>query len=159
MSQDFVWDGRKIYLSALQETSGLALCSELVLWASLYLERHAVADAGKRSCSTIDGQVCWKSNGRFTFCRPRKNNLLFSVSACSKQTEVCRFHFLFAGNKWNLLFPCLIFLLYKTQTTYPIPTLSHVHTQHSKQFIHSTLWKPCTHVYTPHQATYIPQTG
>jgi hypothetical protein len=42
-----------------------------------------------------------------------------------------------------LLFPCLIFLLSKTQTTYPIPTLSHVHTQHSKQFIHST------YIHTP----------
>jgi hypothetical protein len=45
-----------------------------------------------------------------------------------------------------------------TKTTYPTLILSHVHTphtQHFKQFRHSTLWKPCTHVHTPHQVTHI----
>ncbi len=54
--------------------------------------------------------------------------------------------------------PCLIFLTSMTKTTYPIPTLSHVHTlhaQHSKQFKYPTLRKPCTHVHTPtRQPTY-----
>jgi hypothetical protein len=29
----------------------------------------------------------------------KENKPMFSVSACSKQTEVCRFRFLFAENK------------------------------------------------------------
>jgi hypothetical protein len=32
----------------------------------------------------------------------KENKLLFSVPVCSKQTEVCRFRFLFAANKTNL---------------------------------------------------------
>jgi hypothetical protein len=31
----------------------------------------------------------------------KKNKLPFPVSVCSKQTEVCRFHFTFTLNKWN----------------------------------------------------------
>jgi hypothetical protein len=32
------------------------------------------------------------------------NKLLYSVSICIKQMEVCCFHFTFAANKWKLPF-------------------------------------------------------
>jgi hypothetical protein len=55
----------------------------------------------------------------------------------------------------------LKFSVSMTQNYLPILTLSHVrtpHTQHCKQIRHSTSWKPCTYVYTTHQATYITPT-
>jgi hypothetical protein len=35
----------------------------------------------------------------------KENRRPFSLSVCRKQTEVCRFHFPFAENKWKLPFP------------------------------------------------------
>ncbi len=34
----------------------------------------------------------------------KENKLLFSISVCSKQTEVCRFPFQVAANEWKLPF-------------------------------------------------------
>ncbi len=34
----------------------------------------------------------------------KENKLSFSVSLCSKQTEICCFHFPFTANKWKLPF-------------------------------------------------------
>jgi hypothetical protein len=44
------------------------------------------------------------ANSRVYFWPTKKNKRPFSVSACSKQTEVCRFHFSFAENKRKLPF-------------------------------------------------------
>jgi hypothetical protein len=40
----------------------------------------------------------------------KENKLPFSVSICRKQTEVCRFHFLFAANKRKLPFSVSSFI-------------------------------------------------
>jgi hypothetical protein len=45
------------------------------------------------------------------YCLPiMENKLLFSVSVCSKQREVCHFCFPFAANEWQLPFTiCSVF--------------------------------------------------
>jgi hypothetical protein len=54
----------------------------------------------------VDGHVCLKQQLSITVHRllTEKNKLMFSVSVCSKQMEVCRFCFPFAENKRELLF-------------------------------------------------------
>jgi hypothetical protein len=84
-----------------------------VLLKMLYRQTKAqFCDIFRHRCARLLKQ----QNSITVYCLPTKGNKLpFSVFVCSKQTEVCRFRFLFAANKRKLpfsVFPLVPFCVY-----------------------------------------------